>query len=163
MHFTVSDTGIGIPPGKQQAIFEAFSQVDSSMTRRFGGTGLGLAISMQLVRLMDGRIWVESEPGQGSTFHFVVHFGLQKGSASRRLLPPADLKGLPVLVVDDNQTNRKILEEVLTNWGMRPTTAESGAAALAAMRRVADSQPFRLIILDAMMPEMDGFTRRRED
>jgi CheY-like chemotaxis protein len=159
LHFMVSDTGIGIPPDKQRSIFEAFSQVDSSMTRRFGGTGLGLAISMQLVVLMGGRIWVESTPGQGSTFHFVVNFGLQKEAAARPLPSPVVLKGLRVLVVDDNQTNRRILHEVLSSWGLRSTTVDSGAAALAEMRRTATAgEPYRLVLLDAMMPEMDGFT-----
>jgi CheY-like chemotaxis protein len=158
LHFMVRDTGFGIPPEKQRAIFEAFTQVDSSMTRRFGGTGLGLAISMQLVGLMGGRIWVESEVGKGSTFHFLVRFGLQKG-AGRPAIAPEILKGLPVLVVDDNQTNRTIFAEVLTNWGMLPTMADSGTAGLTQMRQAAArGQPFYLVILDAMMPEMDGIT-----
>ena len=159
LHFAVSDTGIGIPAEKQLLLFKAFSQVDSSMTRRFGGTGLGLAISVQLVSLMGGRMWVESEVGKGSTFHFLVHVGIQKDAVPRRPLQPALVQGLHVLVVDDNRTNRRILEEVLTHWGMTPTLVEGGAAALAEMQRaVGSGQPFRLVLLDAMMPEMDGFT-----
>ena len=158
LHFTVSDTGIGISPEKQQLIFESFSQVDSSMTRRFGGTGLGLAISMQLVRLMDGRMWVESRLGKGSTFHFLVNFALQREGAAKPILRPAVLSGLPVLVVDDNRTNRRIMKEVLTSWGMQPTTVDGGAVALAEVKRAATAgRPFGLVLLDILMPEMDGF------
>ena len=160
LHFAVSDTGIGIPPDKQGALFDAFSQVDASTTRRYGGTGLGLAISSQLVAMMGGRIWVESEAGVGSTFHFTARFGLSKASPERALFAPLDsLLNLPVLVVDDNATNRRILQEVLTNWRMRPTLAASGEEALAALEQARrDEAPFALVLLDAMMPEMDGFT-----
>jgi PAS domain S-box-containing protein len=158
LHFSVRDTGIGISPEKQYAIFEAFSQVDSSITRKYGGTGLGLAISSQLIALMGGRIWVESEVGKGSTFHFTLRFGRQTGLVPKPSLEAVDVKGLPVLVVDDNATNRRILEEMLTNWGIKPTVVDSGQAALAEMQRAADSgEPFPLAVLDAMMPEMDGF------
>jgi signal transduction histidine kinase/CheY-like chemotaxis protein len=159
LHFAVQDTGIGIPRDKQQAIFNAFEQEDASTTRRYGGTGLGLAIASRLVQLMGGRIWVESTPGQGSTFHFTARLGLSKGPAVSRVMGrPATLRGLPVLVVDDNATNRRILEEVLRNWGMVPATADSRPAALAALRRAAAAgQPFPLVLLDGMMPEMDGF------
>jgi two-component system, sensor histidine kinase and response regulator len=157
LHFSVQDTGPGLPRDKQQIIFEAFTQADSSMTRRFEGTGLGLAISSRLVAMMKGRIWIESEVGQGSTFHFTARFGLPVGSA-KPAIPTADLKEMPVLVVDDNATNRNILEEVLRHWKMRPTTAESGPAALSAMRQAAAANdPFVLVLLDAMMPDMDGF------
>jgi PAS domain S-box-containing protein len=160
LHFSVRDTGIGIPPEKHRAIFEAFSQADSSTTRRFGGTGLGLTISSRLVRLMDGRIWVESEPGKGSIFHFTARFGLHAGpmphAAPRE---PAALEGLRVLVVDDNATNRRILEEMLKNWRMRPTLADGGEAGLAALDRAREEgAAFDLVLLDAMMPGMDGFT-----
>lgn len=156
LHFAVADTGIGIPKEKQSVIFEAFSQVDSSTTRKYGGTGLGLAISSRLVEMMGGRIWVESEEGKGSTFYFTARFGLQKGP---KIQPKAvDLRNLPALVVDDNATNRTILKEMLTNWHMRPTVVSSGAEAIAAMEQASDAgMPFPLVLLDANMEDMDGF------
>ncbi len=158
LHFVVSDTGIGIPVEKQKQIFEAFSQADSSTTRRYGGTGLGLTISMQLVKLMGGQLWVESEAGQGSAFHFTVRFGIPQDAPAHSWLRLEGLAGLPVLVVDDNRTNRRILEDVLTNWGMQPTLAADGPAALALMNdAVSRGIPFRLALLDVMMPDMDGF------
>jgi signal transduction histidine kinase/DNA-binding response OmpR family regulator len=159
LRFSVRDTGIGISAEKLDSIFSAFEQADASTTRKFGGTGLGLAISLQLVELMDGRIWAESKEGQGSTFHFTAVFGLGKDAPSpdageRREL----LDGLPVLIVDDNATNRRILEEMLRNWRMIPQSVESGAEALAAMDRAASADsPFHLILSDVNMPEMDGF------
>ncbi len=160
LHWAVSDTGIGIPADKQGLLFKAFSQVDSSTTRKYGGTGLGLAISSQLVQMMGGRAWLDSEVGKGSTFHFTARFGLAAGPAAERVAPErVELRGLPVLVVDDNATNRRILEEVLGHWGMRPTAVESGRAALWALTRARDAgEPFALVLLDSMMPEMDGFT-----
>ena len=158
LHFSVTDTGIGIPPEKQDLIFEAFSQADSSTTRRFGGTGLGLAISQQLVELMGGRIWVESHVGQGSTFHFTAVFEVQSPVSLQPESPGLDLTGLPVLIVDDNDTNRRILEEVLTNWRMHPVVADGSTMALAALEKsVAGNHPFKVILLDAHMPTMDGF------
>lgn len=154
LRFSVHDTGIGIPKAKHKEIFEAFTQVDGSTTRKYEGTGLGLSISSQLVRLMGGRIWVESEPGQGSTFFFTVELGLPQRAEPRP--PPArslDLEDLPVLVVDDSATNRTILGEMLTQWKMRPTLVESGAAALAAFA----TRRYPLVLLDAHMPGMDGF------
>ena len=160
LHFIVTDTGIGIAPEKQQLIFEAFSQADSSTTREYGGTGLGLAICSQLVNLMGGRIWLESAVGQGSSFHFTARFGLPSiPPPSKRLAKPAVLRGLRVLVVDDNATNRRILQEILGNWRMKPTLVDSGAAALDALRRAAaEAKPFQLALIDGQMPAMDGFT-----
>ncbi len=158
LHCTVTDTGIGIPPEKQQLIFNPFTQADSSTTRQFGGTGLGLAISSQLVAMMGGSIWVESEVGKGSTFHFTARFGLRVGVTPQPPIEQESLQSLPVLIVDDNATNRRILEEQLTSWGMRPTVADSGQAALAALHQAADDGvPFPLVLLDAHMPHMDGF------
>jgi signal transduction histidine kinase/DNA-binding response OmpR family regulator len=158
LHFAVRDTGIGIPVAKQQMIFEAFSQADGSTTRKYGGTGLGLTISSRLVEMMGGRIWVESEIGRGSTFHFTAHFGVSATVPSEPLAEEASLIGLPVLVVDDNATNRRILGDTLSRWRAEPTLAENGEAALAALYRARDSgQPFPLVLSDAHMPGMDGF------
>jgi signal transduction histidine kinase/DNA-binding response OmpR family regulator len=159
LRFTVSDTGIGIPPEQQAKIFDSFTQADASTTRRYGGTGLGLAITSQLVSLMGGKIWVESEVGHGSKFFCELPFEVRAGRSPQA--PPrelGDLHGLSVLVVDDNATNRRILEDILTNWGMRPTLVDGGIAALHAMERSkADGKPFGLALLDFQMPDMDGF------
>lgn len=158
LHFAIRDTGPGIPPEKQAIIFEAFRQADSSMSRQYGGTGLGLAISSRLVELMKGRIWIESEEGKGSTFHFVTVFPLQKNIPVPPSAELASLYDLRVLVVDDNATNRLILTEMLKNWHMRPTAVDSGKAALTEIDRVTKSGiPFQLALLDGMMPQMDGF------
>jgi two-component system, sensor histidine kinase and response regulator len=156
LHFQVSDTGIGIPPEKHATIFEAFSQADGSMTRRFGGTGLGLTISATLVRMMAGRIWVESAHGAGSTFHFTASFETSALPCS----PARDqqLSQLSILIVDDNKVNRRILAEQVTRWGMVPTAVDNGPAALEAMAQASGGgRPFRLVLLDANMPDQDGF------
>jgi PAS domain S-box-containing protein len=164
LHFSVKDTGCGIPVDKLDRIFQAFEQADMSTTRKYGGTGLGLAISSQIIALMSGRVWVESEPGKGSTFHFTTRFGVQQAPPqSKAMRRPEALLNLPVLIVDDNATNRRILQEMLTNWRMKPIAVDSGAAALKEMQQAVDSgEPFTLILLDAMMPEMDGFTLAAE-
>ena len=159
LHFKVQDTGMGIPADKRGLLFQAFSQADSSTTRKYGGTGLGLAISARLVQLMGGEIWVESIEGQGSAFHFTAHFAMpeiQPQAASPALA--AELHGLSLLVVDDNETNRRILCEMTRGWGMRPVPAESGAAALAVLEAaLQNGTHFRAILIDATMPGMDGF------
>jgi CheY-like chemotaxis protein len=158
LHFIVSDTGIGIPGDKQIVIFEAFAQADTSTARRHGGTGLGLTISSRLVHLMGGRIWVESEPGRGSSFHFTA--AVQAAPERPRLFAAEidSLQGIPILVTDDNATHRRILAETLTGWGMIVGAAGNGTAALANLRQAAQaSDPFVLVLVDAQMPEMDGF------
>ncbi|MGB7728196.1 MAG: response regulator [Candidatus Acidiferrum sp.] len=159
LHCTVSDTGIGISPEKQSAIFEAFTQADGSMSRTYGGTGLGLTISSRLASMMHGRIWVESEIGKGSRFHFTAHFGLQKHPARVRVARDlAVLRNMRVLIVDDNSTNRKILLKMLALWRADPTAMESGANAIVCLREAGGlGRNFPLILLDAQMPEMDGF------
>ena len=158
LRFSVSDTGIGIPKDKQEMIFDPFNQADSSTTRKYGGTGLGLAICSQLVQLMNGRIWVESELGEGSTFRFTVEFGRCEEERSDVSEPPQTLTGQRVLVVDDNETNRRILEEVLCRWRMRPLTAASAAEAISALEAGVNAEdPFSFALLDGQMPEVDGF------
>jgi CheY-like chemotaxis protein len=159
LHFSVRDTGIGIPPEKQREIFDAFVQADSSASREYGGTGLGLAISAQLLELMGGRLWVESEPGRGSNFHFNVRLGrTARPAAGPRLRRSLPWQSLPVLIVDDNATNRRILAEMLSSWKMKPTAVDGGPAALEALARAArTSRPIRLVLLDVNMPRMDGF------
>ena len=159
LRFSVADTGIGVPPEKHARIFAPFIQADGSTTRRYGGTGLGLAITNSLVGMMGGRIWIESEAGHGSTFHFTAHFGL----AAEAVLSASAAQGgkLPAtraLIVDDNATNRRILEENLKSWGLLPETVAGGPEALAAIRLASEEgNPYRLLLLDVNMPEMDGF------
>ena len=160
LKFSVTDTGIGIPQNKQSLVFEAFTQADSSTTRKFGGTGLGLAISSRLVALMQGALQVDSEPGEGSTFWFVAQFGLgDSAAATPRRVRRADMAAINVLVVDDNSTNRKILDEMLRSWGMQPLVAESAAAALQILQqRVSAGNLPSLMITDVHMPDMDGLS-----
>ncbi|MGH7790488.1 MAG: response regulator, partial [Candidatus Binatia bacterium] len=157
LQFAVSDTGMGIPPAKLEAIFRPFEQADNSTTRRFGGTGLGLTISRRLVEMMGGTIWADSTADEGSTFHFTARFGRQD---ERRVVTPVDaaaLAGLTALVVDDNATNRRVLERTLAGWQLQVVTAESGAAAQALLLAAAAAgQPVALLITDANMPGVDG-------
>ncbi len=164
LHFRVSDTGIGIPRDKQGLIFESFEQVENSRTRRFSGTGLGLAISSRLVSLMGGRIWVESVPASGSVFHFTARFSPADGvPKAPSTIPPVALRGTRVLVVDDNATNRRILEEVLRSWEAQPTVCAGAGAALDLIRQANQAgQPYRVVLTDAHMPEVDGFTLAEE-
>ncbi|MBZ5673612.1 MAG: response regulator [Acidobacteriia bacterium] len=160
VHFSVRDTGVGIPAEQQEKIFEAFSQADQSMTRKYGGTGLGLTICSRLVGMMGGKIWVVSQAGQGSTFHFTAELGVQT-LVSEQATPihPTLLRDLPVLIVDDNFTNRQVLSGIVTQWGMIPTAVEGGRAALLALESARDAgRPFPLVLLDGQMPEIDGFT-----
>ncbi len=166
-HFCVSDTGIGIPEEKHATIFEAFSQADGSTTRKFGGTGLGLTISSTLVRLMGGRIWVESGAGNGSHFHFTATLDL--ADLPERAPDSAHLPRIPVLIVDDNVVNRRMLETQVAAWDMRPLGVGGGQEALAALSAAArEGHPYPLVLLDCEMPDLDGFSvaeeigRRRE-
>ncbi len=163
LHFAVRDTGIGIAPDKQWQVFGPFVQADASTTRRYGGTGLGLAISAQLVELMGGRIWIESEEGKGSTFHFTAALGAEWPKTERRPTPSLErLRDLAVLIVDDNDTNRRILEEMLTNWRMKPHAVSGAEAALSALAVAHDAgRPFDVALIDALMPVVDGFSLAR--
>jgi CheY-like chemotaxis protein/HPt (histidine-containing phosphotransfer) domain-containing protein len=159
LHFCVSDTGIGIPSNKLNQIFQPFEQADSSTTRKFGGTGLGLAISSRLVTMMQGRIWAESEIGQGSRFHFTASFSLPAEQRTSAAAHPLDsLHNLHPLVVDDNATNRSILDEMLRNWGMLPTLASTAREGLDLLRQASQTElPHRVVIADAQMPDGGGF------
>ena len=161
LHFTVRDTGIGIPDDKQALIFDTFQQVDGSVRRNYGGTGLGLTICRQLVESMGGKIWVESASGEGSIFHFTAVFARpssKKLSAARRRVMP-ELKGVPVLIVDDNATSRMVLREILTGWGLEVTEAANGMTALQELGKVKGTPGhFRIMLLDKKMPEINGFT-----
>ena len=156
LHFTVTDTGVGVPGEKQASIFEPFIQADGSTTRRFGGAGLGLTIARALAELMGGRLWVDSDPDRGSTFHFTASFGI--GELPQTEHPDTLLLQLPVLIVDDNAVNRRIFVESLTRWQMKPTAVEGGREALEALLTAAhEGNPFALVLLDANMPDLDGF------
>jgi len=158
LHGSVRDTGIGIPPGPRDQVFEAFSQADASTTRKYGGTGLGLAISAELVKRMGGRIWVESEVDRGTTFHFTVKLDLGSEPRESRPAVGTGLVYLPVLVVDDNYTNRRILEELLKHWDFAPIAVADASSALRELERAhSEDRPYSLVLLDGMMPGTDGF------
>jgi len=160
LRFTVADTGTGIPREKQESIFEPFTQADASTTRRFGGTGLGLTIASRLVGMMGGKIWVESEAGRGSEFHFTARLGLAHATPAEpeAVSQTANLLGVKVLVVDDNRTNRRILEGMLKRWEMSVASAEGAEEALEQLHAALEAgEPFELILTDMHMPKMDGF------
>ena len=158
LHFSVKDSGVGIPRDRQKSIFEAFTQADGSTTRTYGGTGLGLTISSQLVELMGGRLWLESEVGKGSTFHFTVNF--ERANAATLEAPAADaveLQERHVLIAVANSTSRRVLEEMLLGWRMVPTLTASVRAALAALRSAQKSgRLFDLVLTDFLLPDADG-------
>lgn len=160
LQISVQDTGIGIPENKRETIFDVFSQADGTMSRKYGGSGLGLSICSQLVDLMGGKIWVESETGLGSTFFFTLPLHIQ--NAVKEEQTPVDFTNLidfPVLIVDDNTTNRNTLKKILTNWNMRPRSTSSGARALTELKKSRQTKtPIKLAIIDAQMPHMDGFS-----
>ena len=161
LKFSVRDTGIGLTPEQIGRLFQAFSQADTSTTRKYGGTGLGLTISQRLVDLMGGEIWVASEPGRGSTFLFTANFGLGTGKVRKRLAPAQALRGLKVLVVDDNATSRQILQEMLESFGFEVTQAASGPEGLAELEKPSPGPPYELVIMDWKMPGMDGIEASR--
>ncbi len=162
LRFSVRDTGIGIPKEKAGLLFEKFSQVDASTTRKYGGTGLGLAISKELAELMGGEVGVESEEGRGSEFWFTARLGKQAQEAQTERRLPAVLSGARALIVDDNATNREILTTRLSSWGMRPSAVEDAPSGLQALYRALDeNDPFRLAVIDMQMPGMDGETLGR--
>jgi PAS domain S-box-containing protein len=156
LKFSVSDTGIGLTQDHIDKLFQAFSQADTSTTRKFGGTGLGLTISKRLTDMMGGKIWVESEPGRGSTFSFTANFGLGKEKAKKRFKPASELRGMKVLVVDDNAASRQILEKILESFSFEVTLAASGEEGLAELENAGKDEPFDLVIMDWKMPGMDG-------
>ena len=158
--FTVADSGVGIPEDKRELIFKPFTQADTSTTRKYGGTGLGLTISTRLVQMMGGKIWVESEMGQGSQFHFTIRLEAADAKEIKlgTIAPPELLRDVKVLVVDDNRTNRRILEGMLVRWLMKPTSVDCAAAALTQLSAALEAgEPYPLILTDMHMPEMDGF------
>ncbi|CAB1076769.1 diguanylate cyclase/phosphodiesterase (GGDEF & EAL domains) with PAS/PAC sensor(s) [Olavius algarvensis Delta 1 endosymbiont] len=162
LQFSVRDTGIGMSVEQQAKLFQAFSQADTSTTRKYGGTGLGLTISKRLVNLMGGEIWIESEAGQGTTFHFSAEFGLGKETVKKRFEPSPDLRDLKTLVVDDNATSREILQDILESFSFEVYLAASGKEALAEIEKADSDKPFELVIMDWKMPGMDGIEASRK-
>jgi PAS domain S-box-containing protein len=161
LQFSVRDTGIGMTAEQQGKLFQAFSQADTSTTRKYGGTGLGLTISKRLVNMMGGEIWIESESGQGTTFHFTADFGLAKETVKKRFEPSPDLRGLKVLVVDDNATSREILQDILESFSFEVYLSASGKESLEEIERADNNKPFELVIMDWKMPGMDGIEASR--
>jgi PAS domain S-box-containing protein len=156
LKFSVQDTGIGMTPEQAARLFQPFMQADSSTTRKYGGTGLGLTISKRLAEMMGGEIWVESKPGQGSTFNFTANFGLGKEKAKKRYRPSKDLRGMKVLVVDDNATSREILKDMLESFTFEVGVAASGPEGIAELEAAGKDKPFELVIMDWKMPGRDG-------
>jgi two-component system sensor histidine kinase/response regulator len=161
LKFSVHDTGIGMTAEQAAKLFQPFAQADSSTTRKYGGTGLGLTISKRLAEMMGGEIWVESEPGRGSTFSFTANFGLGKEKAKKRFKPSPELRRMKVLVVDDNATSRDIFREMLESFSFEVTLAASGPEGLSELEKASESQPFELVIMDWQMPGMDGIEASR--
>ena len=163
LKFSVADSGVGIPLDKQTKIFEAFSQADGSMARKYGGTGLGLTICSRLIEMMGGRIWVESQIDRGSIFHFTAKLAVREGGVARSSSETTRLKGMSALIVDDNETNRRVLLGILARWGMKAMAVDGGRAAMLALEVAKNSGgSFPLILLDGQMPEIDGFSLARE-
>lgn len=159
VRFSIRDSGIGVSDQQKQVIFEAFRQADASTTRKYGGTGLGLTISSQLVQMMGGKLWVEDNDGPGATFHFTARLGVSEKQPDTRRYDHESLRGLPVLVVDDNATNRQILVELLKNWQLVPLAVAGGIEALQELQKAArEGHPYPLVLLDCMMPGMDGLS-----
>jgi len=161
LHFSVRDSGVGMSPEQQTKLFQSFSQADTSTTRKYGGTGLGLVISKKLTEMMNGKIWVESEQGTGSTFHFTAHFGKQQGELSKRRSSATDLGSMRVLVVDDNNSSREILSSMLASFGLRIDQAGTGETALLQLQQANDYDPYKLVLMDWKMPGMDGIETTR--
>ena len=156
LQFCVRDTGVGLSEEQKGKLFQAFSQADTSTTRKYGGTGLGLTISKRLVNMMGGEIWVESEPGKGSQFIFTAKFGLARKVARRHLVPSVDLRGMRVLVVDDNASSREILQTLLESMSFEVTAAASAEEGIAELEKDAKERPYKLVVMDWKMPGMDG-------
>jgi len=154
--FSVRDTGIGLTKDQIGKLFQSFSQADTSTTRKFGGTGLGLTISKRLVNMMGGEIWVDSEPGQGTTFSFTANFSLGKEKVKKRPVPSSDLQGMKVLVVDDSATSRNILQDILESFSFEVTLAASGEEGLEEIQKADTDQPYELVLIDWKMPGIDG-------